>query len=128
MLSRREFMQMAAVTAGIYGTTSNWNRVAAKQAMVQDDLLKFDSKGQVTLLHITDMHAQLKPLYFRPHRKIMVLAILKGGRHILLVKIFWRILTLPPEHRLPMPIRWLTTQIWRKPMEGLAGLTAPQPW
>ena len=37
-----------------------------KQAMVQDDLLKFDSKGQVTLLHITDMHAQLKPLYFRP--------------------------------------------------------------
>ena len=66
MLSRREFMQMAAVTAGIYGTTSNWNRAAAKQAMVQDDLLKFDSKGQVTLLHITDMHAQLKPLYFRP--------------------------------------------------------------
>ena len=66
MLSRREFMQMAAVTAGIYGTTSNWNHAAAKQAMVQDDLLKFDSKGQVTLLHITDMHAQLKPLYFRP--------------------------------------------------------------
>ncbi|MDC1117555.1 thiosulfohydrolase SoxB [Alphaproteobacteria bacterium] len=66
MLSRREFMQMAAVTAGIYGTTSNWNRAAAQQAMTQEDLLKFDSKGQVTLLHITDMHAQLKPLYFRP--------------------------------------------------------------
>ena len=66
MLSRREFMQMATVTAGIYGTTSNLSRAAAKQAMVQDDLLKFDSKGQVTLLHITDMHAQLKPLYFRP--------------------------------------------------------------
>jgi hypothetical protein len=29
MLSRREFMQMAAVTAGIYGTTSNWNRLPA---------------------------------------------------------------------------------------------------
>ena len=66
MLSRREFMQMAAVTAGIYGTTSNWNRAAAQQAMTQEDLLKFNSKGQVTLLHITDMHAQLKPLYFRP--------------------------------------------------------------
>jgi sulfur-oxidizing protein SoxB len=37
-----------------------------QQAMVQEDLLKFDSKGQVTLLHVTDMHAQLKPLYFRP--------------------------------------------------------------
>ena len=66
MLSRREFMQMAAVSAGIYGTTSNWNRAAAQQAMTQEDLLKFDSKGQVTLLHVTDMHAQLKPLYFRP--------------------------------------------------------------
>ena len=66
MLSRREFMQMAAVTAGIYGTTSNWNRAAAQQAMTQDDLLKFDSKGQVTLLHLTDIHAQLKPVYFRP--------------------------------------------------------------
>ena len=30
------------------------------------ELLKFDSKGQITLLHITDMHGQLKPVYFRP--------------------------------------------------------------
>ena len=66
MVSRREFMQMAAVTAGVFGTTVNWNRAAAQQTMRQDDLLKFDSKGQVTLLHITDMHGQLKPLYFRP--------------------------------------------------------------
>ena len=66
MVSRREFMQVAAVTAGVFGTTANWNRAAAQQTMQQDDLLKFDSKGQVTLLHITDMHAQLKPLYFRP--------------------------------------------------------------
>jgi len=66
MLSRREFIQMAAVTAGIYGTTSHWARAAAQQKMSQDDLLRFDSKGQVTLLHITDIHAQLKPLYFRP--------------------------------------------------------------
>jgi len=66
MLSRREFMQMAAVTASVYGTTSNWNRAAAQQKMTQDDLLRFDAKGQITLLHITDIHAQLKPLYFRP--------------------------------------------------------------
>jgi len=29
-------------------------------------LLEFDSKGSLTLLHITDIHAQLKPVYFRP--------------------------------------------------------------
>ena len=66
MYSRRELLQLAAVTAAIYGGTSNWARASAQQAMRQSDLLKFDSKGQVTLLHITDMHAQLKPLYFRP--------------------------------------------------------------
>ena len=32
----------------------------------QDDLLSFDTKGQVTLLHLTDIHGQLKPVYFRP--------------------------------------------------------------
>ena len=66
MISRREFIQMAAVTGASLGLHSNWNRLAAKQAVTMDDLLSFDSKGQVTLLHVTDIHAQLKPLYFRP--------------------------------------------------------------
>ena len=128
MLSRREFMQMAAVTAGIYGTTSNWSGAAAKQAMVQNDLLKFDSKGQVTLLHITDMHAQLKPLYFRPPSENYGVGAFEGRPPHLVGEDFLAHLTLPLERRLPMPIRWLITRIWRKPMAGLAGLTAPQPW
>ena len=66
MLSRREFIQMAAVTGTMLGGLGNWNRLAAQQKMNMDDLLKFDSKGQVTLLHLTDIHAQLKPVYFRP--------------------------------------------------------------
>ena len=28
--------------------------------------MKFDSKGQLTLLHFTDIHGQLKPVYYRP--------------------------------------------------------------
>ena len=40
-------------------------RAAARQVLTQDDLLKFESIGQV-LLHITDMHGQLNPVYFRP--------------------------------------------------------------
>ncbi len=66
MLSRREFIQMAAVTGTMLGGLGNWNRLAAQQKMNMDDLLKFDAKGQVTLLHLTDIHAQLKPVYFRP--------------------------------------------------------------
>jgi sulfur-oxidizing protein SoxB len=66
MFSRREFIQMAAVTGTMLGGLGHWNRLAAQQALKMDDLLSFDAKGQVTLLHLTDIHAQLKPVYFRP--------------------------------------------------------------
>ena len=66
MFSRRDFLQWAAVTASITGFSSSLTKAAAQQKLTQDDLLNFDSKGQVTLLHITDVHGQLKPLYFRP--------------------------------------------------------------
>ena len=65
MQSRREFLQLATITAMLIGGKS-WNAVAAKQEISENDLLKFDSKGQLTLLHITDMHGQLKPVFFRP--------------------------------------------------------------
>ena len=66
MRSRREFLQMAAVSASYFAGMPNIARAAAQQRLTQDDLLKFDSKGQVTLLHLTDVHGQLKPVYFRP--------------------------------------------------------------
>lgn len=69
MNSRREFLQMSAVAgaallAGGYG--ANPLRALAQQKLTQQDLLRFDAKGKLTLLHITDIHAQLKPVYFRP--------------------------------------------------------------
>ena len=69
MHSRREFMQFminASAAVGAAGLLGNPTRAFAQQKLTQDDLLKFDSKGQVTLLHFTDVHAQLKPIYFRP--------------------------------------------------------------
>ena len=65
MNSRREFLQLASITALLIGGRS-WNSIAAKQQLNQSDLLKFNHKGQVTLLHLTDLHGQLKPVYFRP--------------------------------------------------------------
>ena len=65
MKSRREFLQLATITALLIGGKS-WNSVAAKQQLSQNDLLKFNDKGQVTLLHLTDLHGQLKPVYYRP--------------------------------------------------------------
>ncbi len=66
MHSRRDFLQFAAIAAGVTGFSGWTPRASAQQRLTQDDLLKFDSKGKLTLLHITDLHAQLKPLYFRP--------------------------------------------------------------
>jgi len=66
MLSRREFLQAAAASAVFTGVSGSLQQAVAQQRLTQDDLLSFDATGQVTLLHITDMHAQLEPVYFRP--------------------------------------------------------------
>ncbi len=43
----------------------NWARLAAQQSLSQDQLLQFDTFGNISLIHVTDIHAQLKPIYFR---------------------------------------------------------------
>ena len=65
MISRREFFHLAAATAAVAGTTVPFGRTMAQQQIDQASLLDFESLGQVTLLHFTDMHAQLTPVYFR---------------------------------------------------------------
>lgn len=68
MVSRREFLQVAASTAAILGAAQAglWQARAAQQNLLtQDDLLAFDDFGNVTLLHLTDLHAQLMPVFYR---------------------------------------------------------------
>lgn len=67
MISRRHFVQAGLAASAIYGASGfgNWGRLSAQQALTQNDLLDFKTTGNVTLIHITDTHAQLKPVYFR---------------------------------------------------------------
>ncbi len=67
MISRRDFLQVSMAASALYGASGfgNWARLGAQQAMTQDKLLEFDTFGNVTLMHITDIHAQMKPIYFR---------------------------------------------------------------
>ena len=67
MISRRDFLQVSMAASAMYGASGfgNWSRLAAQQRLTQDELLQFDTFGNVTLIHITDIHAQLKPIYFR---------------------------------------------------------------
>ncbi|RID92860.1 thiosulfohydrolase SoxB [Gemmobacter lutimaris] len=67
MITRREFLQASVAASAIYGLSGfgNWSKLAAQQALTQDQLLQFDDFGNVTLIHVTDIHAQLKPIFFR---------------------------------------------------------------
>ena len=67
MISRRDFLVASAALAGLAGSglPGGWSRAAAQQALTEDDLLGMKGYGNVTLLHLTDLHAQLMPLYFR---------------------------------------------------------------
>ncbi|MFV0515542.1 MAG: thiosulfohydrolase SoxB [Jhaorihella sp.] len=67
MISRRDFLQVSMAASALLGASGagNWARLAAQQRLSQEQLLEFDSFGNVTLIHITDIHAQLKPVWFR---------------------------------------------------------------
>jgi S-sulfosulfanyl-L-cysteine sulfohydrolase len=63
MLSRRDLLQIGAAAAAYgFGPLS---RAAAQQRITQDELLAFDHYGNITLLHMADLHAQLMPVYLR---------------------------------------------------------------
>jgi S-sulfosulfanyl-L-cysteine sulfohydrolase len=65
MISRRQFLELAGATAALLNGAGPLARAAAQQAIRQEDLLRFAPKGQLTLLHMADCHAQLMPLYYR---------------------------------------------------------------
>ena len=67
MISRRDFLQTSMAAAALYGGSGfgNWGRLAAQQSLTQSKLLEFDTYGNVSLIHVTDIHAQLKPIFFR---------------------------------------------------------------
>jgi sulfur-oxidizing protein SoxB len=63
MLSRRELLQVAAATAAIF--PNGLTRAFAQQRLTQAELLAFEPLGNVTVLHVTDVHGQLMPVHFR---------------------------------------------------------------
>ncbi|HZP98154.1 MAG TPA: thiosulfohydrolase SoxB [Reyranella sp.] len=61
-LGRRELLQVATATAALAAAGRG---LAQVRTPTQDDLLRFNAVGQLTILNFTDLHAQLVPLYFR---------------------------------------------------------------
>jgi S-sulfosulfanyl-L-cysteine sulfohydrolase len=60
-ISRREFMRLL----GLAGAAGMLPRSVFAQAKQPSDLYEIPKFGNVTLLHMTDCHAQLNPIFFR---------------------------------------------------------------
>jgi sulfur-oxidizing protein SoxB len=67
MISRRDFLQAAGALASITAASgfATIGDALAQNRLTQDELLRFDAAGQVTLIHVADLHAQFMPLFFR---------------------------------------------------------------
>jgi len=65
MITRREVLQIGAATAALTTGGGDFTRAMAQQRLSEAELLKFEALGNVTLLHVADIHGQLMPVYFR---------------------------------------------------------------
>ena len=69
-IDRRDFLQIAGALGllGAVGGTNLFAGEAGKERIKKltfSDLVSFEPKGKATILHICDMHAHIKPLYWR---------------------------------------------------------------
>ncbi len=60
-LTRRDFMQMVGLAAG----SAFLPPAALARGLKPESLMQFTPKGSLTILHTTDSHAQLVPIYYR---------------------------------------------------------------
>ena len=65
MISRREFMYMMAVLGASPVFANSHTRFALTGKYSIEDYYKLDNFGNVRILHMTDSHAQLLPVYYR---------------------------------------------------------------
>lgn len=63
-ISRRDFMHIAAIL-GLGAATSGVASTKTINKLSAEDIYKFNSMGNFTLLHMCDIHAHIKPLYWR---------------------------------------------------------------
>ena len=63
-ISRRDFMHIAAIL-GLGAATSGMAGTKTSASIGLKDIYDFNAKGNFTLLHMCDIHAHIKPLYWR---------------------------------------------------------------
>src|SRR5206468_1861945 len=56
---------MAAASVAAANGLGPLGRVAAQQRLTESELLRFEPLGNISILHIADLHGQLMPAYLR---------------------------------------------------------------
>jgi sulfur-oxidizing protein SoxB len=67
MRTRRDLLQAGAAAAAMVaaGRLGGFSRALAQQQLTEAELLNFPRLGNVTLLHVAELHGQLQPVYLR---------------------------------------------------------------
>ena len=65
MITRREILQIGVAASALTAGGASFTRAMAQQRLTETELLKFGALGNVTLLHVADIHGQLMSVYFR---------------------------------------------------------------
>ncbi|SEA71589.1 thiosulfohydrolase SoxB [Rubrimonas cliftonensis] len=65
MFSRREFAHAIAAAGALIGPLSGRGLAQGLSGMTEEALIGGPAGGNVSLIHVTDMHAQLMPVWFR---------------------------------------------------------------
>src|SRR5262245_53476710 len=67
MATRREILQVGIAAAAVAAARGLGllGRAAAQQRITESELLNFGSFGNVTLIHLADLHGQLMPVFLR---------------------------------------------------------------
>jgi sulfur-oxidizing protein SoxB len=64
-MSRREFLQMLAIASASGFALNSKSAISANNTTSTDSFYDLPAYGNVSIMHMTDCHAQLKPIYFR---------------------------------------------------------------
>lgn len=78
-MSRREFMQMLAVASASGFALNSKSALSANNTTSTDSFYDLPAYGNVSIMHMTDCHAQLKPIYFREPDVNIGLGSMKGN-------------------------------------------------
>jgi len=78
-MSRREFLQVLAVASASGFALNSKAALSANNTTSTDSFYDLPAYGNVSIMHMTDCHAQLKPIYFREPDVNIGLGSMKGN-------------------------------------------------